>query len=293
MKQSRNSTNERMEPDFFSSQVTKAQRYFRNLNPDDHAPLTVVAGGRERCDSEYAISRQHFTFYGLEFVVGGRGRVILDGQSYALGPGSLFAYGPKTNHAIYSDPIDYLEKYFVDIAGNRVHQLLTSRKLLGSVSHTSDPMAILNTFEELTHYGLRHSRYSDRICSQLVELLIMKIQDTALTMREANSPAFETYQRCRHEMNVHYRQLRSLADVANHCKIDAAYLCRIFKRYDRQSPYQYLLRLRMNEAAVLLQESDALVKNVATALGFDDPYHFSRAFKKVFGLSPAHFGKTQ
>ncbi len=72
-----------------------------------------------------------------------------------------------------------------------------------------------------------------------------------------------------------------------------AYLCRLFRRYDHQSPYQYLLRLKMNLAAEILQRPDALVKQVAEAIGFSDPFHFSRSFKTVFGLSPDAFRRLR
>jgi AraC-like DNA-binding protein len=45
-------------------------------------------------------------------------------------------------------------------------------------------------------------------------------------------------------------------------------------------------RLRMQRAAGLLLEPGALVKNVARELGYSDPFHFSRAFKRHFGFAP-------
>ena len=71
------------------------------------------------------------------------------------------------------------------------------------------------------------------------------------------------------------------------------FLCRLFSRFDNQSPYQYLMQLKMGAAAQRLQQEGTLVKQVAYELGFSDPFHFSRAFKKVFGLSPAAFRKLR
>jgi len=45
----------------------------------------------------------------------------------------------------------------------------------------------------------------------------------------------------------------------------------------------------MNHAAERLQQSGALVKQVAEEAGFADPFHFSRVFTSVFGLSPLAF----
>ena len=105
----------------------------------------------------------------------------------------------------------------------------------------------------------------------------------------AETQAFATYQQCRQYIEQHSLRLRTLEQIAGECHVNNAYLCRLFRRYDNQSPYQYLLRLKMNHAAERLQQPGALVKQVAEEAGFADPFHFSRVFTSVFGLSPAAF----
>jgi AraC-like DNA-binding protein len=106
-------------------------------------------------------------------------------------------------------------------------------------------------------------------------------------------PAFTTYQRCRRHIQANCEQLRSVAEIARQCHIDAAYLCRLFQRFDHQTPYQLLMRTKMNAAAGRLQDPDVLVKQVALEMMFDDAGHFSRAFKSVFGLSPEAFRRLR
>ena len=43
----------------------------------------------------------------------------------------------------------------------------------------------------------------------------------------------------------------------------------------------------MQRAAALLQQPGAMVKTVGAEVGFSDPFHFSRAFKRHFGISPS------
>ena len=84
-----------------------------------------------------------------------------------------------------------------------------------------------------------------------------------------------------------------LRQIAEECHVDAAYLCRLFQRYDRQSPYQFLMRLKMNRAAEWLQQPGSLVKQVAERAGFSDQFHFSRVFKSVFGVAPDLFRRLR
>ncbi|MFN6192040.1 MAG: helix-turn-helix domain-containing protein, partial [Planctomycetia bacterium] len=68
--------------------------------------------------------------------------------------------------------------------------------------------------------------------------------------------------------------------------------CRLFRRFDNSSPYQYLLRQRMSLAADLLTHDGLLVRQVAAYLGFADQYQFSRAFKRVSGISPGRLSRN-
>ena len=75
--------------------------------------------------------------------------------------------------------------------------------------------------------------------------------------------------------------------------MDAAYLCRLFQKFDHQTPYQFLMRLKMTLAAEWLLQPGALVKQVAERAGFGDQFHFSRAFKSVFGAAPEIFRRLR
>lgn len=83
--------------------------------------------------------------------------------------------------------------------------------------------------------------------------------------------------------------MRSLGDLAAACGTSAAHVCRLFRRYGARSPYQALLRLKMARAASLLLDRALPVRQAGAEVGFEDPYHFSKAFKRVHGLSPQAF----
>jgi AraC-like DNA-binding protein len=51
----------------------------------------------------------------------------------------------------------------------------------------------------------------------------------------------------------------------------------------------YFTRLRLHQACQLLDNSDLSVKEVATALGYDDPFYFSRIFKALNEISPTEY----
>lgn len=136
-------------------------------------------------------------------------------------------------------------------------------------------------------------RYRPRLCATLVELIVLRVAETGITEAAFHTRAFTTYQRCREFIRANGLRLRTLDEVAEVCHVDKAYLCRLFQRFGSQSPYQHLLQLKMAEAAKRLQRDESLVKEVGYDLGFEDPFHFCRAFKKVFGISPVGFKRLR
>ncbi|MCC6580305.1 MAG: helix-turn-helix transcriptional regulator [Phycisphaeraceae bacterium] len=64
---------------------------------------------------------------------------------------------------------------------------------------------------------------------------------------------------------------------------------RLFRQWTGLSPMMFLRRKRIEAARKLLADVDMSVKQVAARVGFDNPYHFSRAFHQIDGLSPTDY----
>lgn len=281
-------------PDFFSAQVSQAWRFYLNLQPPRGTKLAVVCGGVEHCAPDYEIRRETFPFFSIEYVARGEGRLKLDGRSHRLHPGITFAYGPGIPQHITSNPQKPLVKYFVDFAGTQSAQWIQRSGLApGRVSQVYPPNEIQPLFDELIRNGQRGTRHTPDLCRQLLGCLGVKLLEARAPFKSTDSLAFATYQKCRQFVQEHFHRVRTLEQIARECHVDTAYLCRLFRRFDQQSPYQFLTRLKMNAAAAQLQQPGSLVKNVAADLGFANPFHFSRVFKSVFAIAPEMFRKLR
>jgi AraC-like DNA-binding protein len=275
-------------PDFYSVQVQSAQRFLLDLRPRAGEALTVISGGWERCAPDYRIRRTNFPYLCLEFVASGTGELVLAGRRYRLAPGVVFAYGPRVAHDIRSSREQPLLKYFLDFAGPRAAPLLRAAGLPpGRVSQVSAPVRIRALLDDLIHAALQHRRHTPRICANLAENLLLTLADRAVSYDAARSNAYAAYVRCREFFDAHGADLPTVAAAAERCHISPEYLCRLFRRFEGHSPYQLLLRARLQRGATLLQDTDLLVKEVAARSGFADAFHFSHAFKKAYGVTPA------
>jgi AraC-like DNA-binding protein len=277
-------------PSFISQQVEQGEYYFFDVAASPRSALAVVCGGREVCGADYRIDRRDFPYHSIELVVVGRGTVTLAGVRHPLQPGSLFRYGPGVPHAMTVEPGSRLVKYFVDFTGRAAAALLRTGPWAGLLPlQLAEPPRAQAIYEELQRVGSRHTPQARRIAALLLQQLVLLASDEAVPAARLESASWAAYRRCREHMEAHAAKARSLGEVAEACGLSAAHVCRLFRRYGDRSPYQALLRLKMSRAASLLLERALLVRQVAEEVGFEDPYHFSKAFKRVYGASPAAF----
>lgn len=276
-------------PEYFSSQVRTARRFYLNLHPRPGGPLTVVSGGWERCADDYRIARTSFPYFGVEYVAGGAGTLRMGGRVHVLGRGSVYCYGPGVRHEIVNAPGERLAKYFVDFAGTGSLRLLRECGLVpGQVRVADQAEAVEKAFEELVRAGLSTGDHAARITALHLEILLVTLAEHGVGARSGDERARATFVRCRDTIEARCLELESVTTAAAACHVDAAYLCRLFARYSSASPYQFLQRLRMNHAAARLEDGGCLVREVSAGMGMD-PFHFSRVFKRVHGLSPQAF----
>lgn len=276
---------------FVSRQVDSSRLFF--LDADGGEEFEVVLGGFERCSEDYCIDRQDIPWVCLEFVNRGRGTLRLGGNEHELHPGSFFIYGPGIPHRIESLPSNPLGKYFVGFTGSGVGPFLKSYDIEpGIVARCMKGEPVRRAFDLLIDRGVRKSKLARPLCAMITRQLLMMCRDDAATPVNTDSPAFSLYNRARSFIEANYLEIQTLDAVAKGCNLEAPYLCRLFARYHDESPYQFLTRLRMDHASRLLLEPESSVRSVAAALGFKDPFHFSRVFKSMHHVPPSRFRQS-
>lgn len=83
----------------------------------------------------------------------------------------------------------------------------------------------------------------------------------------------------------------TLAEMAEHAGLSVSHFSFLFKQQTGYSPMDYFIHARMLHACSLLALTDKTVHEIACELGYQDPYYFSRIFKKVMGVAPREYRK--
>lgn len=82
----------------------------------------------------------------------------------------------------------------------------------------------------------------------------------------------------------------SIHDVAEQVNLNVSYLSREFKKHRGISPIEYLTQLRIEKAKqLLLDPANMMFKDIATLVGYQNQYYFSKVFKLITGLTPTKY----
>ncbi|HVO18936.1 MAG TPA: AraC family transcriptional regulator [Anaeromyxobacter sp.] len=274
----------------FATQITEARYYYPGL-PRAPRGLAVVCAGWEICRADYELDRRTFPWVVVELVVRGQGELEIDGRRFLLRPGALFCYGPTTTLRITSDPEHPFLKYFVGFSGPEAYRV-TSRGALrrGEARQAVYPHELQEILDKLIAEGNRKAPASSLIANDYLRIFLLKLDEcTEGSATGETSRGLDSYLRARAFLEENFLRLARTEEAAHELGMAPETLCRLFQHYSRTSPHQFVLRLRIDLAVHLLLGTNLLVKEVAEKVGFEDPFHFSRVFRKVQGVPPAAF----
>ena len=135
--------------------------------------------------------------------------------------------------------------------------------------------------------------------THLMQMLLLVMREIAhIEKCDQKGCNFESYNksyavnRIINYLNENYEHKISLEQIAHNMYLSPVYISKIFKEETGESPINYLIKIRLEKAKDILLNSDSgSIKNIANQVGYDDVYHFSKLFKKYYGISPLYYKK--
>ncbi len=133
---------------------------------------------------------------------------------------------------------------------------------------------------------------SDDVCDEMSAAY--KIVKLLISVSSQRNPISNPAVLCALEyIRQNYKNKISVSDLARLTHTSESYIYSIFKSTLGRSPMTYLNHYRMTLASDMIRRSALSVKEIALAVGFDDQFHFSKAFKKHFNASPREYGRIE
>ncbi|MEH7387330.1 response regulator [Bacillus sp. JJ1521] len=85
----------------------------------------------------------------------------------------------------------------------------------------------------------------------------------------------------------------SLAKAAEKAHLSTSYFCKLFKKETGTNFSDYIVKVRLQEAARLLEQTSLRISEIAERLGYSDLAYFSNSFKKQNGMTPSQYRKNK
>ncbi|MFC3748227.1 helix-turn-helix domain-containing protein [Paenibacillus sp. GCM10012306] len=138
-------------------------------------------------------------------------------------------------------------------------------------------------------YTLHHIIYVSQLACHLAAILKFSQLQPLSSQQQRHKHDIE---RSVKFMTEHLEEHLSLKELAAESKLSIPHFTHMFKKATGYSPIDYYLRLKVQLACQHLDLTDHSIKEISHRLGFQDPYYFSRLFKKIMGLSPSQYRST-
>jgi len=244
----------------------------------------------------YPPAAGHFTFreHGCpEMIVilcaDGKGRYEVKGGKFNVLPGQFFILPPDQQHMYEADDHDPWSIFWIRISGIHIHKfcMQASVKKCFKPMYTNNIQEIGRLFEDIystleNGYSLQHLTYSNMSLQHMLALLLYRLQENK---KDEASMTSKVIQYMRANITKQY----ALQDMALVFNYSPSQFSNIFRGETGYSPIDYFIHLKIQQGCKLLDSTNMKIYEVALAVGYNDPYHFSKLFKKIMHLSPEQY----
>jgi len=270
-----------LNPRFLFSCLLERQEEEQNYHCHDFIEIVIILKGKG-----------HFLINGTEIP-------ITEGNVLLLNPGTYHKSIPAPSHTLTECYLAFTDVEFVNTPKNFI-PLFHGQKILGKLPEKAKKeifqlCSAMNQESQSRNTG-RYFMLKAYLIQVLCLLLRFDQQEELSDEHHMKGYEFKspnkTYvvQQIMKYMESHYREKISLDQIAENMYLSPFYISKLFKSETGDTPINYLISLRMEKAKELLDRNPALsIQEAAAQVGYEDAYHFSKLFKKYYGLSPRYY----
>ncbi|MBQ5334158.1 MAG: AraC family transcriptional regulator [Oscillospiraceae bacterium] len=276
--------------------MNEAFKYAVKALPSEFVSLSVTYSGHQQCSAAQRWGKGVREQYILHYVVSGKGVYSTPQGNFELSAGDIFLIRPFTEIEYYPDPDDPWEYRWVNFTGADAEIILSRTDFTpDSPVMSGCGEDILPLMEAITENPGQELYNSLELTGTLYRLL------AALVKRSGNTSPLSKRSEERHKclraaldyIAANYPLPISVDDIAAAAAVSRSTLFRLFRTELNTAPSDYLIDFRIEQAKKLLSETDISVTAAARSAGYENNLYFSRAFRKVTGMTPTEYRKSR
>lgn len=158
----------------------------------------------------------------------------------------------------------------------------------GRIESEMDMSAFSNATLEIVE-AMSNAIGYDSLCDDLISILLV-LGDNKADGKKAMKEVVEEIEQY---LTLNYNKSITNEMLSTRFRFVPSYISKIFRKYKNATPSEYLTHLRIDRAKQLMDtRPDILVRDIASMVGYHDPYYFSKIFKKETGIWPSEYQKN-
>ncbi|MUH71142.1 AraC family transcriptional regulator [Psychrosphaera haliotis] len=227
--------------------------------------------------------------------VDGHGKVIVGNKVYNMSKNDIIFLPKGVAHHYKASKKEPWSIYWAHVDGHMFEEfmdIIGVDKLSLKITLT-EPKIVIDEFKQLIesrHLGYQLNRFfvASNMLKKIFSLITLQRPIISLANnRNLSERSIQTY------FNDNIDQPLTLDDMAKYFGLSKFYFAKKFQQIIGNSPIKHLIELKIQQACKLLDSTDISINHVAKSVGLDDPYYFSRLFKKTIGISPSNYRKSR
>lgn len=285
-----------MDTSLFSGNLVRSNRIL--YTPSNFAKTNLLhlqEIGSLTAQKPHTSRRANLSSYLFFLVEKGSGILEYDGQSYVLSVGDCVFLDCRRPYSHRTDETDLWTLHWAHFYGPNMAGIYEKYAERGGrpTFHTSAPENFLTLLEQLFGLASSSDHVKDmKICEKLTGLLTLLMEESWQPEKNISvSAKRRSLQDVKDYIDLHYAEKLSLDSLSEQFFINKFYLSRIFKEQFGVTINSYLLQVRITHAKQLLRFSDLNIEKIGQECGMNDANYFTRAFKKIEGVTPGEYRK--
>ena len=241
----------------------------------------------------------------IVFVLAGQGKYRIEDTVYSVAEGDILLINPYVKHqliiqspdvAITEAVIGFTDVQFEHFGPNEI-----PLPQEGPVIHTKGDLRqkLFKIYASMDAENAVHraGKYF-MLKSYLMQVLLLLVREQTETVEISTGYSFKSankkyvVEQILGYFEDHYAEKISLDQIADNTYLSTVYISKIFKSETGNTPIRHLINIRLEKAKELLESGwEGSIQEVAMQVGYEDAYHFSKLFKKKYGVSPSKVSK--
>ncbi len=270
-----------------------------DLNPTF---LFTWKGTRHEDEASY----HSLDFLEVAFVLSGVGKYHIEDDIYDIHEGDLIILNPGVKHqALYVKEAEVpTTEFFVGFSDIQLPgfpanflPIPDGAYMIHTTGELRQKLFKICSAMEAEKAVCREGRYF-MLKAYLMQMLLLIIREQCEPVVSAGGYAFESMnkkyvvEQLVNYLEDHYNEKVSLDQIAENMYLSPFYISKIFKSETGDTPIRHLINIRLEKAKELLEKGyGGSIQEIAAMVGYDDAYHFSKLFKKHYGITPSQAKK--